>query len=377
MRRESKDALQAQLDRELAACASDAMQADGGISAERMAALERLARLVELRNAAQPVRRSLWVAGALLATLTIVSLLLFTRVRTTDIETEITATEVSFTLAKDQVVNAALDLAGIGLSGEWHVQLPPFGSTGQDTADNADLPTAIALAPSKIEDRHGSVTLTPLRLPAGTRMTIRRSDLWRQYRVSIEGNAMQIEAVVYGPVTAMFAGSQARTFEAKSPRAIIAQGGPHEVDLDLTFVALPQSPFAPQLEVRDLSLSRIDEYPGQDTTLIRRVSTIVSGKLYLESLDGQERTLRSGETLVFADSRGEMRSVVLTRDALTLKFHGRVSGMRTGTGEAYRSLMPTWLDWLQARHGLALLWGTTLYVFGLALAVLRWWGIRL
>jgi hypothetical protein len=35
--------------------------------------------------------------------------------------------------------------------------------------------------------------------------------------------------------------------------------------------------------------------------------------------------------------------------------------------------MPTWLEWLRARHGLSLLWGTALYLFGLAVGVLRWW----
>jgi hypothetical protein len=34
--------------------------------------------------------------------------------------------------------------------------------------------------------------------------------------------------------------------------------------------------------------------------------------------------------------------------------------------------MPTWLDWLKARRGLYLLWGTAIYVFGLIAGVLRW-----
>ena len=47
--------------------------------------------------------------------------------------------------------------------------------------------------------------------------------------------------------------------------------------------------------------------------------------------------------------------------------------MTSGSGDTRRSLMPTYLEWLQARHGLSLLWGTTLYVFGLVVAALRWW----
>jgi hypothetical protein len=46
--------------------------------------------------------------------------------------------------------------------------------------------------------------------------------------------------------------------------------------------------------------------------------------------------------------------------------------METGSEDSPRSLMPTWLEWLKARHGLSLLWGTTLYLFGLVLGVARW-----
>jgi hypothetical protein len=35
------------------------------------------------------------------------------------------------------------------------------------------------------------------------------------------------------------------------------------------------------------------------------------------------------------------------------------------------------LEWLRARHGLTLLWGTTAYVFGLATAVVRWFKVPL
>ena len=51
--------------------------------------------------------------------------------------------------------------------------------------------------------------------------------------------------------------------------------------------------------------------------------------------------------------------------------------MRSGWGENPSSLMPTWLEWIRARHGLSLLWATTLYLFGVITAILRWWRISL
>jgi hypothetical protein len=55
----------------------------------------------------------------------------------------------------------------------------------------------------------------------------------------------------------------------------------------------------------------------------------------------------------------------------------RQLGMTTGSGEGRRTLMPTYLEWMRARHGVSLLWGTTLYLFGLIAGALRWWGVRL
>jgi hypothetical protein len=51
--------------------------------------------------------------------------------------------------------------------------------------------------------------------------------------------------------------------------------------------------------------------------------------------------------------------------------------MTTGAGEGHRSLMPTRLEWLQARHGLSLLWASSLYLMGIIGVVLHWWGIKL
>jgi hypothetical protein len=53
---------------------------------------------------------------------------------------------------------------------------------------------------------------------------------------------------------------------------------------------------------------------------------------------------------------------------LSLNFHGWVRGMRTES----ENLMPTWLEWLRARHGLSLFWGTAVYLFGLGLAGVKW-----
>jgi hypothetical protein len=34
--------------------------------------------------------------------------------------------------------------------------------------------------------------------------------------------------------------------------------------------------------------------------------------------------------------------------------------------------MPTLLEWTRAQHGLGLMWGATLYIFGIIGALMRW-----
>jgi hypothetical protein len=98
-----------------------------------------------------------------------------------------------------------------------------------------------------------------------------------------------------------------------------------------------------------------------------------SGMLYFESLGGKEYRLRSGQEIRFEFSEGEIRTLELKDDRIAFEFHGRVKGMTTGSNDSQVSLMPTYLEWLSARHGLSLLWGTTLYIFGVILSVVRWW----
>jgi len=111
---------------------------------------------------------------------------------------------------------------------------------------------------------------------------------------------------------------------------------------------------------------------GPEGLPVREVSTILSGSIYLEELNGQELKLRSGEAIRFEGSRGEIDVLDFKDDQIVVQFHGSVKGMTAGSSEVGRSLMPTWLEWLKARRGLYLLWGTAIYLYGLVVGAMRW-----
>ena len=137
-------------------------------------------------------------------------------------------------------------------------------------------------------------------------------------------------------------------------------------------LSLPQELSPIPLSIQDLSLLRIDDRRGPDGLPVRRVSTILSGTIYFEELNGQQLKLRPGEVIQLEGSTGEIASLVLKDNNIAIQFQGRVRGFTAGPSESRHSLMPTWLEWLKARQGSTLLWGTAIYLFGLVASVLRW-----
>lgn len=377
MQRTHKEQLRDLLYRQTKAVSDGAIQASGQISAEQIEALERLARLVDICNVAQPPPRQRWpMVAALGFTLVIVSGLLFARVSETEIELEAALSEVSFVLPTRQLLSNVSQLSELGASGLRDIQLPRARDRAAQTLHASEGEEfAIRLSIVSDQQREGTVTLAALMLPAGAHVWLRCTEVPYQYRLSLKSPELTLRADVNGPIQMGLSRAPVEQLDFLSPTVALLRPGSNEIDLDLTFPEGSQAAFSPQLSADNLSLFRIDQFMDTKHTVVRRVSTVRSGTLYLESLNGKERPLRPAEGLRFDGSHGVVRTLRLQDNHIALNFHGVVRGMVTGPGESERSLMPTYLEWLQARHGLSLLWGTTLYLLGLIIGALRWWGI--
>ena len=351
-----------------------AVRSGGQVAQGEIDALNRLARLVEIHAASKTSPRRFWPLPTMLATtLLVVSGLLFARCGETEIELDVRASEVNFSVPNAQVLLENVGLASLGASGLSRVQLP-------ERLDQERLPE-----PSGLEDdgairldavvdplHPGSISIGALTPAGDTDVWLGRTDLPKQYRLSLRNLSGRLQVDIVGRVRISRTGAPSRVVDLVSPRPVILYPGPGVVDIDLVFLDLGQPGLAPQVSVRNIAFARVDELTDPSLSIVRRLSTIVSGTLYLESLNGMTYALRAGEALRFAQARGEIRTVRLEPGYLTLNFHGWVRGMRTGSNDSPRSLMPTCLEWLRARHGLELLCGTTLYVFTLLTAVVRW-----
>ena len=366
------ETLRALRDAEAAKAAEIALRT-GEISEEQGDALDRLARLVELEDARTPTWRSRApVIAVTITTLVVVSMLFFARVSSTDIELDVEATRVSFVLPARQTLTDMLPLSKLGVGRLREAEIPRSRQQASQVLRSDESDVALQVAPAIIADRQGTVTLEGFILPPATAVSVTHAGTSRQYRVEIAAAAPDLHVALSGPTDLSATGAGRRTLDFDVPSDLTLRAGKNGVFIDVSLPEAARGALARQIGARNISLQDVDESSDGNRTIVRRVSAIVSGTLYLEALDSKERKLRAGELLQFARSEGELRSVRLEDDHIVLNFQGTVQGMTIGRGRNEISLMPTWLEWLQARHGVSLFWGSALYLCGIALAVFKW-----
>jgi urease beta subunit len=357
------------------AAIESARRTGGEVPQAELDALNRLARLLELEDASAERRpnRAWELAAILVATLIVVSALLFAHVDRTEVELEIDATRVSFKTDSEQVLFEEVDLSALGVSGLSRITLPDaavaaFGGSVLDAPEQA-----IRLSVAEIDGRRGALGISELKPTKPTSVDVRLRGRNGEYRLSFQDPGMTIAVGAIGPIKITIAGVGERTIDLPIPQNVTLEPAGGSVDLDATFRDLEQAAMTPQVPVSALAFSRVDEFGDRSISVLRTVSTILGGTVYFEELNEERRALRAGEALRFEQIQdAEIRTLRMRGDRLSVGFHGTVRGMSTGDSQRGRTLMPTWLDWLKAQHGLSLLWGTTLYVVGLLVAALRW-----
>ena len=356
------------------------------VSEEEFASVKRVAALASLAADARSTQRRTWpVAAVALVTLALISLLLYSRVPSTEIELDAKLSEVSFTLTSRQAILGTQNFAAVGASGLERVALPYTSDGAPPVLDavSGDLCNAEIALTSDGAGR-GVVSLNALAVPGGTRVSLTRQADDRvallltppasqrlSISVSVRGHVHTVAHCPSGTVN----GGQ----NYASPQ-LIELTGVSSAPISLQFTIVPGATlaFSSQMGVSDISMLQVEELIEGTGPLARQVSSLASGSLYLESLNGKQVALRPYEELRFTRSSGDIRKLSLSPSGgldagtLALEAQASVEGMTIGRQPNVRSLMPTYLEWLSARQGLALLWGSTLYVSGALVSLLRW-----
>ena len=304
--------------------------------------------------------RQRWpVAAAFLSALVLVTLLLSVRLRSTEIELEAVASEISFRLPVDHALTGQSALEVLQFAGAESVEL-------QGAADGAARSTSMSLRAAS-PGCSGTLLLEGIVLPRDAQGWVGRSPNSPALQLRLNAPGAVLQATLDG---CMLVGGSATQ---GGPRSLRVRLGRDDLDMTLQGNATGSPLFVPLLPASELSLSRVDQTVRESGTLVRKVSTMTAGGLVLPGVGDSERRLRFAEDLRFEQSLGELRSIEWDQALLKLRFHGDVRGMTTGSFRERRSLMPTLLEWLRAQHGMSLLWGSALYLFGVFTALMRWW----
>ena len=369
MKSDLRNSVQELIQRKAQSLSAEAVASDGCLSREQAEQLERLGTLVELMNRSAPAhRRPLWpVALVFVTTGVLVSLLAFGRIPRTEILLDVQAEEVAFSIPSSQMFLEAMAVSNLGISGDTVIDMP--GPSG-DFQRLERLPVHLTVVSNGME--RGSVDLSPLTLGAGTHVSMLYAGAPDRFRVSHQGEETMHRVNLSGLIDLAGPALQGYRLDFRVPRPVRVQCGKQTVMFDLDLNGNGNRQVIAGLQVSGLEFIRIDQRTTPAGTAVRRRSAIRHGTLYMESLNGRAQQLRPGQLLRFQRAEGEIRTAELKKDAIALQFHGSVTGMTTGSLDDPSSLMPTWLEWLAERKALYLFWGTTVYLFGLAVVIMRW-----
>jgi hypothetical protein len=325
------------------------------------------------RPSPPPVLWKLWALRTVaLSPLLAGILLYYAPISKAEIELDAKLSEFSFILSEQQDLSDLMVLKAFGASGLKEIRLPRArGRPDQIIGEGNESGKVIRLIHAG-SHRQGTITLAPLSLPSGTYVTVRLGPDPYQYRVSFKASKLPVRVNVQGPLQVLFAGSPVESIDFGSPKPILLQSDENGIDLDVTLLGPLRNLLPAPLSVNRVSLFRIDERIEAQRTVVQMVSTVLSGIVRLESLGGQEFSLRSGEEIQFENSQGEIRTLQLNEGNLALQFHGRIKGMKTCSGGICRSVMPTYFEWLWAQYRLLFLAATMAYGLLLIVGGMRW-----
>jgi hypothetical protein len=233
--RNERDQLRNLLHHKARAVRGEAIETGGQVTAEALEGLGRLAHLVELCEAAEPppLRNRLPMVAALGITLLIVSILLFARVSETEIELELTLSEVGFVLPKEQVLSHRIPLLSLGIAGLREIELPRAQDREAQTLGASDgIGNAIRLSIDLKDSRRSTLSLAPLILPKGTEVWLYRAEVPHKYRLSLKVPELVLRADVNGLIRVGWSEAAGERLEFSSPKSIVLKTDSGGVDLD-------------------------------------------------------------------------------------------------------------------------------------------------
>jgi hypothetical protein len=337
------------------------------VSIEVLKRLEVLVDMTDRIRARRQERRTAAIGMAIVAvSFVVVSALILIPVRTTVVDGDITASGVQFEL--DEPVK----LAGLPLLDE--IVLDQVGQVRLRDRSGPRVVREAGLLHVTKRMAGGQLTLSDLRLPAGSKIRMRTSQPGRLCRLEFEQLAGEIVPVILSANGSIGWETGNEDGQLTSERPVHFEAWPAANRISLTVAAATVGtwePFGP-VSVRSLGFLRVEDVSGAHGPSTHLVSTIQNGSLYFESLRGRAYPMRQAQMFELGVRRGYLRHVQTTPGDIRVSFHAELWKLQTGVSDSYRSLMPSWLEWWRTNEAVTMFWAGAATLVGLLMSATKW-----
>ncbi len=337
--------------------------------ASEVTALESLSNLKrEHLGGEAPKRRNLVPLVLLIATAVVITCLVFIPLPLIQVEMDLVCSAVTFR------TEGAVQLTG--LSSLKLLQGVAFAPA--QVEEPVNLRTLELTAPMELRPKdQGSLTLSSITIPARTVVSIEKTADEGTWRLQIGSPRAKIAATLAGSVEVSAPGSAPETINFGHGAKVALDAAPSTSMLEIHVTPGNAESFLVRRTIRltEVSFEEVIEEPTPENVgVIRgRASSVLEGRIFNESLGGQQSSLRNREQVDVSVIDGQIRELRLDKAALHVNLSASAREVTIGNGGGSRSLRPSYLEWLAEYHTLQLAWGSAAWLFALVLGGVKWW----
>lgn len=284
----------------------------------------------------------------------------------TEFNADLRAGRVQFELKRARTLTHDLHLDQISITGVASVVAPTLPRARDLVRRHRNRRNRLLLTRAK--DDRSKISLAGLRLPPEATVDVRVEKRTQRIRLRVKNDS---EEGWSAGLT--LTGDFAQLSETNIDRELVTLHFPPRGTVDLALqLSAPQEVFQPSLEMQAFSFSERRDLSYREDVEVVEYSSILSGSITLRELNGETFELAAGSELRTSGFGGFIRRLEVTDGALQVQVVGVTRELEVGYGDYRSSLVPSQLEWIRARKPLALMWGTGVWLFGLIIAVGRW-----
>ena len=334
-----------------------ARASNGDVSGDELEAIDRLKRLVEISSAAKLDRSARLIAASIVGIGVVVCIVLLrTPIRSAPITLDASTSYVGFRPTSGITILSPL-LPATTINAPSIDSAVFSGRVGGDTTLveqslqlSARPPAAMSVA---------AMDVSPFQ---AVRIAARQNEL----QISVGDSAAATKLELNGTID--FPAASRRAFVTRTG-AVQLWHGPRAAPLVVRIANPVSTSLTPVARIDSLQLYRV----GRSGGATHDSSTIVEGKLTINSVDDASTKLGPDEAIQFEGLEGDLKAVQLQSGGLVVGFNGRARRIVATNGITSRSLMPSMFAYLRSQHTAELVWTTLGWVVVTALSLLRWW----